>query len=193
MVKQSNIISADKIRELFEKDKRIMAADVPTVAKTEIQETRAKLVTADAERARLEQQVEELAKKLQKQNTSTNALREWLNEHLNKHGIKAAFEPLIEMAIERYPQDYVVPELRGMFKLDADQRIKIWTEILSYQLPKLKAIEVGGQVDMGLTVIVRRFGGGDAVIERQVTPAAIPVQAEVTPEIPGVSVRKFNT
>ena len=134
------------------------------------------LTKAEYERDQLEKTVEELSSKLEGRRSLTAGIREYLDETLKKHGIKAAFEPLIQMATEVWPDTAEPAIIRGQFRLDADQRIKIWTEILSYQLPKLKAMEVSGQIDNSITVMVRRFGGGDAVIERS---ASIPVESKV--------------
>lgn len=109
------------------------------------------------------------------------ALRAKLDDILKGYGITAAFEPLVELAMERYPADYPVLTMAGQLVCSVDQRIKIWTELLSYQLPKLKAIEVAGQVDHSLTVVIRRFGG-DSVIERNVTPPTVDVPVVVVPE-----------
>jgi hypothetical protein len=109
-------------------------------------------------------------------------LRIELDNILKKNGINAAFEPLVELALERYPKDFSVANLAGQLVCSVDQRIKIWTELLSYQLPKLKAIEVAGQVDHSLTVVIRRFGG-DTLLERNVTPqAATEVPVTVVPD-----------
>ena len=73
-----------------------------------------------------------------------------LEELCRKHGVQPA-EELIKMALEN--------GLDGKPMLTSDQRIKIWAELLSYQMPKLKAVENHSQVDASLTVVVRRFGG----------------------------------
>lgn len=120
-------------------------------------------------------------------------LRARLEEALSKFGITAAFEPLIELATERYPADFPVENLRGQLVCTVDQRIKIWTEILQYQMPKLKAVEVAGQVDNSITVIVRRFGG-DSIVERAIPTQAteVPVEIKQLPEQPpGVSIKRF--
>lgn len=43
-------------------------------------------------------------------------------------------------------------------EVDTDQKIKILTELLSYQIPKLKSVETKGQVDHKVTVTIRRYG-----------------------------------
>lgn len=147
----------------------------------------------ETERERLEAEVERLQVRLDRAKTSSACIREYLDETLAKHGIKAAFEPLIAMATERYPEDFSVEALQGEFKLDADQRIKIWTEILSYQMPKLKAMEVSGTIDNSISVIVRRFGD-DTVIERDVPVRKIVDAVEVKPSAvkgPGVDIKRF--
>lgn len=107
-------------------------------------------------------------------------LRIALDTILRKNGINAAFEPLVELALERYSPGH---PMAGQLVCSVDQRIKIWTELLSYQLPKLKAMEIAGQVDHSLTVVIRRFGG-DAVVERNVTPPATEVPITVVPDAP---------
>ncbi len=42
--------------------------------------------------------------------------------------------------------------------LSPDQRIKVWTELAAYRHPKLKSVEVNGQVDMNFTIVVKKFG-----------------------------------
>lgn len=139
-----------------------------------------------------EKQLEQMTRRLDQSTGGTASLKAHLDTILKKWGIQAAFEPLIEMATALYPADYPIETLRGEFKLNADQRIKVWTEILSYQLPKLKAMEVSGTVDSSITVVVRRFGG-DAVIERDVTPPVVQkiVDVEAKSEGPDVKVKKF--
>lgn len=142
-------------------------------------------------------QIEKLQDKLSKQKGSSASIRDFLDTTLKKYGITAAFEPLIEMATERYPDDFTVEALRGQFVLDPDQRIKIWTEILSYQLPKLKAMEVSGHVDNSLTVFVKRYTGGSSLEE---VPTEIKrvedVEATVTKlqdaGLPDVVTRRFT-
>ena len=122
---------------------------------------------------------------------SPSRLRQMLDGILTKNGINAAFEPLVELALERWPDDH--PTFAGQLVCSVDQRIKIWTELLSYQLPKLKAIEMAGQVDHSLTVVIRRFGEGDAIIERAAQPQqAIDIPVTVKEEKnDAVRVKKF--
>jgi hypothetical protein len=95
--------------------------------------------------------------------------------------------------------DHPVEAARGQLVCTTDQRIKIWTEILQYQMPKLKAVEVSGQVDNTITVIVRRFGE-DSVIERKIpvtdivaSTTPVEVKQELTPKVtPGVVIKRFE-
>ena len=136
-----------------------------------------------------------LSAKLKSQ--TPQGLRLRLEECLKQFGITAAFEPLIELATERYPMDHPVEAARGQLVCTTDQRIKIWTEILQYQMPKLKAVEVSGQVDNSITVIVRRFGD-DSVIERKIPVTEIASSVEVKQvktennATPGVVIKKFD-
>lgn len=84
-------------------------------------------------------------------------LKTLLDELFKRHGVEPA-EELVRMATER--------DALGNFILTIDQRIKIWSDLLSYRMPRLKAMEVSGQLDHSLTVIVRKFGEGDMLIER---------------------------
>lgn len=146
----------------------------------------------------IKKQLEKALDKLDKSKGGSASLREHLDSILAKHGIKAAFEPLIAMAMEQWPKDEHTPQvLWGQFKLEADQRIKIWCEILSYQLPKLKAMEVSGQVDNSLTVYVKRFGGnpqsnGPTVEEVQQVAIKQILPDGPTIDLPKVTKRSFT-
>lgn len=151
-----------------------------------------------AELSVLRNEKEELRKKVMMlenkvASSSVSALRAKLDEMLAKFGIQAAFEPLIEIALERYPDTH--PTLGGQLVCSVDQRIKIWTELLSYQLPKLKAVEMAGQVDHSLTVIIKRFGGGEdqRLVQQMHVPEPIDITTAPITEEPNkhVSIKRF--
>lgn len=143
--------------------------------------------------SKYEKQITELMKRLEARQSSVSNLRDLLDTIMKEYGIKAAFEPLIKMACEKYSDDHVNAALAGQYVLNNDQRIKIWTEILSYQIPKLKAIEMSGQTDQTVTVIVRRFGdGSQQPVMRNVTPQAAPVVVdEAASAASDVKIRRF--
>lgn len=171
------VITADEIKKHWEAEK----AGIPNVHMKQLLEAR----TAEFALIKEKRDLEDKVRKLEAH--TPTALRQELDRILKTHGINAAFEPLVALAMERHPLEH--PTMAGQFVCSVDQRIKIWTELLSYQLPKLKAIEMAGQVDHSLTVVIRRFGG-DAVVERNVTPpepAPVEVPIEVAPEEPKVN------
>lgn len=209
------IVTAAQIKAAWSKDKPLTTEKVEDtkLKKVAHEANRALLQAAvdkadlEAENARMVKEVEKLNQRLEKQQSSTASIRAHLDAMLAKHNIRAAFEPLIEMATERYPDDFKVEVLRGEFKCDVDQRIKIWTEVLSYQLPKLKAMEVSGQIDNQLTVIVKRFGQGantsvdESAAMKNVTdvPATVETEQEAinrkalesVSNIPGIVQKRF--
>lgn len=102
---------------------------------------------------------------------ATNAnLRTLLDQLFKRHGVEPA-EELLKMAMKR--------DAIGNFELTTDQRIKVWAELLAYRMPKLKAQEVSGQIDHSLTVIVRKFGDGDTLIERSAKKIEVPIEVEI--------------
>jgi hypothetical protein len=102
---------------------------------------------------RLEKENQELRDQVEREQRSrklTPADRHrTLDEICRKYGIEPA-EELIKATLEMNSD--------GTPKLSNDQRIKIWTELLQYRMPKLKSIEVQGTVDHTLTVYVKKFG-----------------------------------
>jgi len=86
-----------------------------------------------------------------------------------KHGIQPA-EELLLMVKQK--------DKNGCALLTVDQRIKILSELLGYQMPKLKAVETHSLTDMNLTVVVRKFG--DNVTEKMIKKA---VQLQVEGEV----------
>lgn len=179
------VISAEGIKEIWEAEKK---GKTPP-ALLQLMESQRSEQTLQQEKEKLEDKVRRL------EAYSPTALRMQLDAILKKYGITAAFEPLIEIAMERYPDTHSL--MGGQLVCSIDQRIKIWTELLGYQLPKLKAIEMAGQVDHSLTVIIKRFGddnGNGRNIEKIVsdTPVTVDVPSKVEHDLPkGVSVKKF--
>lgn len=180
------ILSADSIKEMWKAEDEGKPITAP-----------AAIVAQAQEAISLKQQVEELKESAAKPKAITGQLRAALSDILAKHKISAAFEPLVELALERYPMDHKIEALRGQFVCDVDQRIRIWIELLQYQMPKLRAIEVSGEVDNTLTVLIRKFDDSGSI--RQVTTAveksaAIEVPSTVvTPNDggPAIKIRKF--
>lgn len=158
MARQKRVVTAAEIKAQWEAKEK--GQDINAIAI--VADTLNENDTLKDKVAQLEEDNKQLTKKSK---YSPSALRQRLDETLAGFGINAAFEPLIELATERFPKDYHDEKLRGAFVCTVDQRIKIWTELLSYQLPKLKAVEVAGQVDNSITVLIRRFGD-DAILER---------------------------
>lgn len=151
----------------------------------------AALVEAANKAFELEKQVDDLKAAAEKPKSITGALRVALADILQKHKIKAAFEPLIDLALEKYPPGH---QLAGQFVCDVDQRIRIWIELLQYQMPKLRAIEVAGEIDNHLTITIKKFGAGDEVARplAQATGVPIDVPAVVThDEGPSIKIKKF--
>lgn len=98
----------------------------------------------------MEQKVNEQAAKLEEvKKYSPLQAQEALAACLQKYGVDPADE-LTKMAIEC--------DETGKFILTADQRIKIWLELLSYRMPKLKSAQVAGQIDTQMTIVVKKFG-----------------------------------
>lgn len=80
---------------------------------------------------------------------------------LEELGVEPAKE-LIKMALEE--------DAKGQLALSSDQRIKIWSELLQYQQPKLKSVEHSGKVDQELTIIVKKFDAPAEGMIVDVTP-----------------------
>lgn len=85
----------------------------------------------------------------------------------------------IERLLEKYDL-HPIEEMIKMLKyghagidLTADQRLKALDMLAGYTVPKVKSIEVSGQVDHSITVKIVRFED----IKKQ---APIPIEAEVT-------------
>lgn len=176
------VLNADSIKAMWDAEKEGKPITVPAAIVAQAQET-----------VSLRQQVADLRESAEKPKAITGQLRAALSDILAKHKIKAAFEPLVELALEKHPPGH---EYAGSFVCDVDQRIRIWVELLQYQMPKLRAIEVAGEIDNTLTVVIRKFDDSGSVRQVQQAiqkEAVIDVPTQVTPEDggPAIKIRKF--
>lgn len=73
---------------------------------------------------------------------STSELRQVLDAAIEETGI----EPICEML-----------RMVRAGELTMDQKIKILSEVNSYRMPKLKAVEVKGDIDLSITVNVKHY------------------------------------
>jgi len=187
------VVSAADIQAQWAKQ----AQDPQQLPSTTIIKQQKALGELEHENDQIKKQLEKALSKLDKAKGGSANLREMLDTVLAKYGIKAAFEPLIAMATETHKEDESIPKvLWGRFVLEADQRIKIWTEILSYQLPKLKAMEVSGQIDNSLTVYVKRFGGASVGMAEQLIQEVqqVPItHKEAAIDVPATVTRSFTS
>jgi hypothetical protein len=102
--------------------------------------------------------------------TPRQDLSKKLDDLFARHGVEPA-EELIMMAMERGED--------GQHRLSDEQRIRVWSELLGYRMPKLRSMEVRGEVDHSLTVIVRKFGE-DVIIERDASKSlGAPIDVEI--------------
>ncbi len=102
-------------------------------------------------------------------------LREAMEVVFQKYDMDPMDE-LVRIVMERNPD--------GAFILDADQRIRVLGELLSYRMPKLKAMEVGGAVAVQHTINIVRYGeDGKRVIESKVAAAPGIIDVKALPEV----------
>lgn len=174
------ILSADEIKAGWDAEK----VGAPPPAAAALVEERKKNEALEKENAQLEGK----AKKYDKTRNHTGEVRDALEALLRQHGISPATE-LVELALERYPEDFVDKTLAGRLLCTVDQRIKIWQDLLGYQLPKLRSVEMAGQIDAGLTVIIKKFGEETTLIERKLNgPIDVPAIVNTPPGQPLVDV-----
>jgi hypothetical protein len=116
-------------------------------------------------------EIEELRAKLAKAEKSTSPakMRGIIDELCNKYGVEPA-EELIKLATER--------DAMGQFVLPNGERIKIWSELIQYRMPKMKSLEVQGQVDHNITIKVVSFRDNKTIEQVKVSEPII--EAEVT-------------
>lgn len=79
---------------------------------------------------------------------------------------------LIELA--QADQEVVVGDVKVKVPLaDVDQQIAIAKEIAQYIAPKVKSVEVQGKVDTTLTVVIKKVGGSNKVIDLPVNTGQV--------------------
>jgi len=115
-----------------------------------------KLIVAGADRiSKLEQDVRSLVTKGPRRTTAE--IQEGLDLIMQKYGMEPA-EELVKMVMEK---DSV-----GAWVLTNDQRIKILSDLVQYRMPKLKSVEVAGNVNHKHEIIIVRYGE-DGVVRRE--------------------------
>lgn len=99
-----------------------------------------------------------------------HVVKKTLASLLEKYAVEPA-EELIKLAMGR--------DENGEYTCSIQQQIDIWEGLMSYQMPKLKAVEHSGQVDHSIQVTIKQFGGP----AMKITQVEKPVMDAV--EIPG--------
>lgn len=102
-----------------------------------------------AEHETLKQENEEFRRK----GPSRQDLRKTLADLFKQYGIDPA-EELIKIATETYEDN----EGKTRFVSTRQERTDIYMKLLEYRYPKLKAVEMSGQIDASLTISIVRFG-----------------------------------
>lgn len=100
--------------------------------------------------------------------------RQKLDDLLAKHGVEPA-EELLKMAMQtrRDANGNEIPVL------SARERKDIWTELMSYRMPKLKSVQLEGKLDTNINITIIRYGEDGKVQAETKAPVAIDVPAEV--------------
>jgi hypothetical protein len=137
-------------------------------AETTILDLRSRLTSATHDlqlaRDRITELLREAAAAREKRSKlSPVEMRAKFDEILQNLDIEPA-EELLRMATQRTPN--------GGFVLTDDQRIRIFTELNQYRMPKLKSIEQTGTVQHDHRVLIMRFGDSEA--------AAVPIESTRT-------------
>ncbi len=88
-------------------------------------------------------------------------LRDALNLLFEKHDFSPA-EKLVEMVLET--------DSAGRYVLTPDQRIRVLSDLQSYVMPKLKSVEVSGEVEHKHSITIIRYGD-DGKIKREALDA----------------------
>lgn len=114
----------------------------------------------------------------QLQRKTPKDLRDALNLLFEKHDFSPA-EELVEMVLET--------DSTGQYVLSPDQRIRILSDLQSYVMPKLKSVEVSGEVEHKHSIVIVRYGDDGRTSREVLEPPkqrdAIDVVA--TPVVPG--------
>ena len=165
-----NVPTPDEIRARMDLQERGFA---PQAMSMSAQET---------EISELRRQLGELQSKMSRPKSSAE-IREGLMLICQKYSMIPA-EELIKMAMETRE----LPDGTKVWALTPELRTKILTEILGYQMPKLKAVEVQGQIDHEHHIMIVRYGedGGIRKEPRQLnTMLAVPNVRQAPIELPG--------
>lgn len=124
------------------------AAGLPPASPVENNQLRARVTD-------LEQQVARAEVVQERKRLSPNELKARLDELFDRYGVEPA-EELIQLATGLNAE--------GAPLLNVQDRIRVWTELLQYRMPKLRSMELSGKVDTDLTLKIVRFSDG-AVLE----------------------------
>lgn len=108
----------------------------------------------------LENRVQALCRRREKK--STAEIQEALDLIMQKHDMEPA-EELVKMVMEKQDD--------GQWVLTNDQRIKILTDLTQYRMPKLKSVEVAGNVNHKHEIIIVRYGEDGKVSRDSKGPA----------------------
>lgn len=113
----------------------------------------------------LQKKVDKLGREVSKKRTAKD-MREALDLLREKHDFSAA-EELIELAME----------LRGK-PLLLNLRVKILETLLEYEVPKLKSVEVTGEVEHSHTITIVRYGEDGSIRQEKLQdPGSVKVLA----------------
>lgn len=123
------------------------------------------LSSAQEDLARRDAEISELRAKLEEQRTRASPLRmrAIIDDLCTKHGVEPA-EELMKLALQKNAE--------GQFLLGPSDRIRIWSELIQYRMPKMKSLEVSGQVQTDVTVRVVSFREPSRVISETVVQDA---------------------
>jgi hypothetical protein len=100
--------------------------------------------------------------------------RKIFDDLLEKHGVEPA-EELLRMATATR----VNQEGQEIPVLDTATRIDIWKELLSYRMPKLKAVQLEGKVDTNINITIVRYGDDGTVRREKTIQDKAPIDVEV--------------
>ena len=87
--------------------------------------------------------------------------RQIFDNLLEKYGVEPA-EELLKMLADPADPHYVN---------DIEMRAKLWQDLMQYRMPKLKSIEVSGQVEHKVNVVIVRYGEDGSVRQEKLTEA----------------------
>lgn len=87
----------------------------------------------------------------EKRSSLDEALREFDTEPIKE---------LLQMYHEKYPENH---EKAGQYVMSSGDRRRLMQEILQYQLPKLKSVDMSAAIDLDITVTITEFSEVDAI------------------------------